>query len=172
MQNSAKQLRKGFTLIEILIAVAIVGLMLAVVGPAVYRRLAGATEDAAKSQINAFKNSIGMYYIDLKTYPNRLIELIKKPTDPNLASKWKGGYLGEGEEEVPLDPWNNPYQYKRTPGGPHPYELYSFGENGQVHLNQNGSVSGKNSYAIQRLYITRNNYRRGHNWNYGHHHHS
>ena len=116
--------REGFTLIEIMIAVAIVGLMLAIIGPAVYRRFAGATESAARSQLASLKTAIGTYYIDTVRYPDRLSELIKN-TDQKLAAKWKGPYLEI--DEIPDDPWGNPYQYKKTPGGRHPYDLYSYG---------------------------------------------
>lgn len=123
-----KTIREGFTLIEIMIAVAIVGLMLAIIGPAVYRRFAGATESAARSQMASLKTAIGTYYIDTIRYPDRLSNLIIKP--PAVAAKWRGPYLEA--DEVPDDPWGNPYQYKKTPpGGKHPYELYSYGPNGK-----------------------------------------
>jgi general secretion pathway protein G len=125
MATLKKSARDGFTLIEILIAIAIVGLMLAIVGPAVYRRFAGATESAAKNQLAAFKQAIGMYYIDLARYPDKLSDLVRKPADPKLAEKWKGPYLEV--DEIPDDPWGSTYQYKRTPGERHPYELYSYG---------------------------------------------
>ena len=119
----------GFTLIEILIAVAIVGLMLAVVGPALYRRLAGASVSAAENQLRQLKTSIGTYYIDLNRYPEKLSDLVRKPKDPKLAKKWRHSYLES--DEVPEDPWGNPYQYKKTPGGKHQYELYSWGKEGR-----------------------------------------
>lgn len=123
--NIIETIQEGFTLIEIMIAVAIVGLMLAIIGPAVYRRFAGATESAARSQMASLKTAIGTYYIDTIRYPDKLSDLIKKPADPKLAAKWKGPYLEA--DEIPDDPWGNPYQYRKTLGGKHPYELYSYG---------------------------------------------
>ena len=129
MTTAKKCAREGFTLIEILIAVAIVGLMLAVVGPGLVRRLAGAKETAAKSQMTSFKSAITMYYIDVKRYPTKLTDLIKKPADPNIAPSWKGPYLDE--DEIPLDPWTNSYKYELKAYKGHPYTLYSYGPNGK-----------------------------------------
>ena len=129
LRRSARTAQAGFTLIEIMIAVAIVGLMLAVVGPALYRQFAGASESAAKNQMASLKQAVGTYYIDTLRYPDKLSDLVRKPADPTLAAKWKGPYLET--DEVPYDPWDNAYQYKKTPGGKHPYEIYSYGPEGR-----------------------------------------
>ncbi len=118
--------QRGFTLIEILIAITIVALMAAVVGLPVFRYVTRASKTAAKSTIKTLKVSIDQFYMQTNQYPRALKDLITRPTtDERIAKKWDGPYLEQ--KEVPEDPWGNRYQYKLTPGTQHPYELYSYG---------------------------------------------
>lgn len=118
--------RDGFTLMEILIAVAIVAIMGVLVGPNLMKRFAGAQTTKAETSLKGLKASIQTYYLDNNSYPEKLRDLVKKPTN---AKKWSGPYLEGGM--LPEDPWGGRYQYKRTPGSKHPYELYSYGAEGK-----------------------------------------
>jgi general secretion pathway protein G len=120
--------REGFSLMEIMIALLILGLVAAMVGPAAFNALKNARKSTAKSTMRAFKNAIGMFQTHTGQYPQMLKDLIKKPRDEKVAKKWEGPYIDK--TEIPEDPWNQPFVYKVTAGGKHPYELYSRGPNG------------------------------------------
>lgn len=121
--------KAGFSLMEIMIAAMILGLLAGLVGPKVFQFLENAKKTAATAEMKAFKNAIQMYKADIGQIPPVLKDLLKKPKDERAAKKWKGPYLDK--EEVQEDPWNNKYSYKITEGGKHPYELLSYGPNGK-----------------------------------------
>lgn len=117
---------EGFTLIEILIAITIVGIMLAVIVPQFMKSPEEARIVAVKSTLGNFKQAINLFQLRIGRYPERLLDLVQKPRDAKLAKKWTQPFLED--DEIPDDPWENAYRYKRTPGGSsHPYELYSDG---------------------------------------------
>ncbi len=118
---------KGFTLIEILLVVIIIGILVSLVAP----RLAGRSEEARKQAAKAdieggLALSLDLFEVDNGKYPATLDELLNKPSD---ASNWKGPYLKKG---LPKDPWGNPYVYK-IPGthNTSSYDLYSLGQDKQ-----------------------------------------
>ena len=121
-KNYAKE---AFSLIEIMVAILIVG----IIGGVIARQFMGKTKEAkmsaAKIQMRQLQSAIGLYQIKMNRYPDRLEDLIEKPRDEKLAKKWTTPFLDD--EEVPEDPWGNDYIYRRTKGGAHPYELYSEG---------------------------------------------
>jgi len=132
-QGVRPSLKEGFTLIEILVAIAIVAFMAGVAVPGFLRLLEGAKISAAKSDLQGFKQAISIYQIKMGKYPQKLKELIKPVGDEQEKKRWKqaGPFLGEeGDTEIKTDPWNNPYKYKLTPGTQRPYELLSDGPNG------------------------------------------
>lgn len=129
MEKEKRYARPGFTLMEILIAVMILGLLSALVGPAVMNIYKGQQKKAAKLSLGGFKKGITMYQMHVQAWPTTLKDLIKKPKEERAAKKWEGPYIEE--EEVPEDPWGGKYVYKLTPGAKHPYELYSYGPNGK-----------------------------------------
>jgi general secretion pathway protein G len=114
----------GFTLIEMLVVLVIIGLVMGLVGPRVLAYLTEARIKAAKLQIEAFSSSLDLFYLDTGRYPassEGLQALIKRPG--NLAN-WNGPYLKSAT--VPADPWGHDYLY-RSPGPSAPYEIMSYG---------------------------------------------
>ena len=121
--------RDGFTIIEILIAITIIGLLMAVIVPNFMGYLERGRKSNAKSTIKTFEQALLMYQMDIGQYPNALRDLVKKPAEENIAKKWEGPYLKK--KSIPLDPWNNKYQYRPTPEAENPYELYTRGSKGR-----------------------------------------
>lgn len=126
--------RSGFTLIEMLVVIAIIAVLAAVVAPEVFRNVTDAKVTAAKSQIGIFALALDSYRLDNGQYPTTaqgLQALRTKPTSSGDALlNWRGPYL---RQEVPLDPWGRPYVYF-APGlsNPDAYDLYTLGRDGQV----------------------------------------
>jgi len=114
----------GFTLMEILIVVAIIGLIAALIVPNLIGRYEKSQEEIAKAQIEMLSSSVQSFKVDVGRYPKSLDELITS-TDP----KWKGPYLSKGK--LPKDPWGRDYQYK-YPGDHWTFDLYSFGPEGKL----------------------------------------
>jgi general secretion pathway protein G len=117
---------KGFTLLELLVVVAIIGLLAAFVGPRVFGHLSKSEVTTAKAQIEALVRALDAYRLDMGNYPDAsqgLQALVVRPAD---AAKWNGPYL---QKDVPLDPWGHPYLYK-FPGAQHEFDLISYGRDG------------------------------------------
>ena len=115
---------RGFTLIEILIVVAIIGLIASLIAPNLIGRFERSKEEVAKAQIEMLSSAVQAFMIDLGRYPNSLEELVNLQ-DP----KWRGPYLSK--KSLPKDPWGREYQFK-CPGDHGPFDLYSFGPNGKL----------------------------------------
>lgn len=122
-------LQEGFSFIEIIVVVLIMGLLLATVGPAAYSWLAKGKVSTTKTSLNALSQAIDAFHAELGSYPKALEDLIKKPSGP-LGKNWTNPYLQK--TSVPQDGWNHPFNYKVTPGAEHPYELYSDGPHGDA----------------------------------------
>jgi general secretion pathway protein G len=121
---------RGFTLLELLVVVAIIGLLAAYVGPKYFTQIGRSEQAVAKSQLEAFSRALGAYRIDVGSFPTTeegLAVLNTKPSDSAKATKWNGPYL---EKSAPLDPWGKPYIY-RSPGSKGDFELISYGKDGQ-----------------------------------------
>jgi len=128
--KTLRDARRGFTLIEIMIAVAIVSVMAAIFYPMAQNYFNRANVQAARLEIRNIKMAVEAYRMDTGVYPARLRDLIKRPTgDEEIASKWTSPYLPK--KDVPRDPWGLPYHYRPTEGGKYPYELYSYGPKGK-----------------------------------------
>ncbi len=119
--------RRGFTLIEILVVVVIIAILAAVVVPNVISRIGDAKQSAAISTIKSFETAIDQYRLDMGTYPSSLNDLI---TPPNPKGKWNGPYL-QNTPTVPEDPWGHPYVYTVPGADGRPYDISSDGADGQ-----------------------------------------
>lgn len=124
-----KHTRAGFSLLEIVIAVAIVGLMMTIVVPGLLKYFTGSQKKAAETSLNTFKGVILTYFTHTGQYPERLQDLVQKPSDEAIARDWQGPYV-EGKSAL-VDPWKRKYEYRLTPEGAHEYELYSYGPKGK-----------------------------------------
>ncbi|HRN78423.1 MAG TPA: type II secretion system major pseudopilin GspG [Candidatus Dependentiae bacterium] len=120
--------RPGFTLWEVLIAMAIIGGLMAVIVPQLFNYLERSKRDTAKTTLLQFKQAITLYQTDTGRLPDSLRDLIKRPTGEESAN-WSGPYLPK--KAVPLDPWGRKFVYKPTPEAENPYELYSRGKSGK-----------------------------------------
>lgn len=128
MYAKARSTREGFTLIEILIAIAIIAIAGVIVAPNFYKYLAGAGETGTKSSLRALKTAISQFKLELGDFPDKLRDLVKKPSDERFK-KWKESYLESSE--VPQDSWGSSFYYKKPGEKGHPYELSSYGPNGK-----------------------------------------
>lgn len=114
----------GFTLLELLAVLVILGLIGAVAAPQVFKWLDRANADAARVQIEALGGTVDLYRLEVGVYPPSLDALVSKPAG---EERWNGPYLKK--VAVPKDPWGNDYRY-RLPGQHGPYDLYSLGADG------------------------------------------
>jgi general secretion pathway protein G len=121
---------RGFTLIEIMVVIVILGVLAALVVPSVLSRTDDARNVAAKSDLAAIRQALKLYRLDNQRYPSTeqgLDALVAKPTEPPLPPNWKpGGYL----EKLPRDPWGHPYQYL-NPGIKSDVDVMTYGADGQ-----------------------------------------
>lgn len=126
MQPTAPQKAKGFTLLELLVVLIILGLLATVVGPNVWNALAGSKEKTAKTQLHEFEQTLDLFKLDVGRYPTDAEGLQSLLQNPGSAPGWHGPYLRRSP--VPTDPWGKPYVYKATPGG---FSILSLGADGQ-----------------------------------------
>jgi general secretion pathway protein G len=118
----------GFTLVEMLVVITIIGLIMALVGPRVLNYLTESKVKAARIQIQSFASALDLFYLDAGRFPSsgEGLDALVRPT-PGVAA-WNGPYLRGGS--VPNDPWGTPYVY-RVPGEHGPYDLISLGSDRQ-----------------------------------------
>jgi general secretion pathway protein G len=121
----------GFTLLEILVVIAILGLLVGLVAPAALRQLGGAQVSVAKQSIQRLGGVLDLYRLDMGVYPTTEQGLQALITRPPGATAWSGPYL-KAEQGLPLDPWNRPYLYRNPSTRPgRDYDLCSRGPNAQ-----------------------------------------
>jgi general secretion pathway protein G len=121
----------GFTMIELLIVIVILGLLASLVAPKFFSQLSTAERGIAAAQMNAFETALDTYRLDMGTYPSNL-EALRKSDKP----RWDGPYLPKA---VPLDPWGNPYVYVVPGEDSNPYSILSYGADGQVGGTENNA---------------------------------
>lgn len=124
-------LQHGFTLLEILVVLVIIGLLAGLVGPRLLSQVDRGKVTTAEAQIKMLKSSLETMRLDLGRFPTTeegLTLLTTAPVDPQVRARWVGPYL---DGQLPQDPWGNPYQYSIPGRDGQPFALYSFGGDGK-----------------------------------------
>jgi general secretion pathway protein G len=117
----------GFTLLELLVVMVIIGLLAGYVAPRYFAQVGKSEVKATRAQIDAFEKSLEAYRLDVGKYPTTEQGLAALMVAPAGTPNWQGPYL---KKSVPPDPWKNPYQY-RQPGEHGDFDIYSFGRDGK-----------------------------------------
>ena len=120
--------QRGFTLLELLVVMAIIGLLAAYVGPKYFGQLAASEVKVARAQIEALTRALDAYRLDLGRYPTQAEGLTALAQRPAASPRWNGPYLTKA---VPPDPWGRPYIYRMPGSGGRDYELLSLGSDGR-----------------------------------------
>jgi len=119
--------QKGFTLLELLVVIVIVGLLAGYVAPKYFSQVGKSEVQVARAQVESLGKALDQFRLDMRRYPTAeegLDALVAKPAN---ANGWSGPYL---KKAVPSDPWGHPYVY-RTPGGKGDFDLFSYGRDGK-----------------------------------------
>ena len=117
----------GFTLLELLVVMVIIGLLVGYVGPKYFAQLGKSEIKTARAQINAVRKALDVYRLDTGHYPTQESGLSVLSVAPPNEPKWQGPYL---EKQLPVDPWGQPYVY-RIPGEKNEYDVFSYGKDSQ-----------------------------------------
>lgn len=123
----ARRSDRGFTLLELLVVIVIIGLLAGLVAPRYFDQVGKSNTKIAKAQIDALEKALDQYRLDVGTYPTTEQGLAALNAKPQNADRWAGPYL---KKAVPPDPWGNRYVYK-SPGDHGEYDLYSLGQDNQ-----------------------------------------
>ena len=126
IENRKSKIENGFTLVEMLLVVTIIGILMAIVVPKMVGRSEQARQTAVRADISAIKTALDAFEVDNGYYPKSLQDLLQQPSN---AKNWHGPYL----DKVPQDPWSNPYIYT-YPGrrNANSYDLMSVGPDGKA----------------------------------------
>ncbi|GIL41789.1 type II secretion system major pseudopilin GspG [Roseiterribacter gracilis] len=126
-----RRAQRGFTLLEMLVVLVIIGLVVGLVGTQLFNRLDRSKVTAAETQVKLLKSALDTMKLDLGRYPDAqegLQLLLVPPADPALRRRWTGPYL---DGQVPVDPWGRAYVYDPKPAANGPVTLYSLGADGK-----------------------------------------
>jgi len=126
MRNTYRKTH-GFTLLELLVVIVIVGLLAGYVAPKYFSQVGKSEVQVAKAQVESLEKALDQFRLDMRRYPTAeegLEALVSKPAN---ATTWSGPYL---KKAVPTDPWGHAYVY-RTPGGKSEFDLFSYGRDGK-----------------------------------------
>ncbi len=132
----------GFTLLEMLVVLVIIGLLAGLVGPRIFGNVDKAKIQTADIQIKQLKGTLQALRLDIGRLPTNEegLSVLQTPPNDEVGKKlWKGPYL---EESMPLDPWNNPYQYSTSGANGQAFALYSLGADGQLGGSDNNADIG------------------------------
>ena len=117
----------GFTLTELLVVLVILGLLAALVGPNLYKRIKPAKQSVAAAQIEHFVTALDSFFVDMGRFPTSIEGLNALQQRPRSSKNWQGPYL---KKTLPMDPWENNYLY-RIPGQYGAYDIISYGADGK-----------------------------------------
>ena len=123
--------QSGFTLLEMIVVLVIIGLIMGLVGPRLFGQADKAKVQTAETQIKMLRGALQTMRLDISRWPSEaegLSLLTTRPGDAEAARGWAGPYL---DEAVPQDPWGQPYQYSPQSSGDNPFSLYSLGADGK-----------------------------------------
>jgi general secretion pathway protein G len=126
--HSVRSSSAGFTLLELLVVIVIIGLLAAFVAPKYFGQIGRSKTQIAKAQIESFDKALDQYRIDTGHYPAGEAGLVALFVQPANEGNWHGPYLKKG---IPMDPWGNAYVYKMPGSEGREYELISYGGDGQ-----------------------------------------
>jgi general secretion pathway protein G len=118
---------QGFTLLELLVVIVIIGLLAGYVAPRYFAQVGRSEIQVAKAQIESLEKALDQYRLDMRRYPSAEEGLQALVAKPENAPAWSGPYL---KKSVPMDPWGRPYTY-RTPGQKGEFDLFSYGRDGK-----------------------------------------
>lgn len=130
-QTSPLSRHRGFTLLEMLVVMVIIGLLAGLVGPRIFGKVDSSKVQTAQVQIKMIESALQIMRLDIGTLPDgetALHWLVREPEDPSVRAVWKGPYM---DGQIPVDPWNNPYKIV-TPGPEgKPFAVTSYGADGK-----------------------------------------
>ena len=129
--RSTPALAAGFTLLEMIVVLVIIGLIMGLVGPRLFGQADKAKVQTAETQVKMLRGALQTMRLDISRWPTEqegLALLTTRPASAEAVRGWAGPYL---DEAVPLDPWGKPYQYAPQAAGENPFTLYSFGADGK-----------------------------------------
>lgn len=122
-----KNAQSGFTLLELLVVMVIIGLLVGYIGPKYFTQIGKSEVKTAKAQINSIAKALDLYRLDTGHYPTQEFGLSALNNAPTGESTWQGPYL---QKILPLDPWGRSYLYK-IPGEKNEFDLFSYGKDGK-----------------------------------------
>jgi general secretion pathway protein G len=127
-QSPTRTPARGFTLLELLVVIVIIGLLSSYVGPKLFAHVSKSERQAALNQIDGLSKALDAFRLDVGRYPSSSEGLAALNTRPAGLEKWRGPYM---TREIPADPWGRTYQYA-SPGSHGEYDLFSLGKDGQA----------------------------------------
>ena len=132
MPTSRTEAQAGFTLLELLVVLVIVGLLAGLVGPRLFSKIDQSKVTTAQTQIKLLRGAVENLRLDMGRYPTAqegLSLLVKRPQDTVSSARWRGPYL---DDALPVDPWGQPYQYTLPGADSMPFALYSLGADSKI----------------------------------------
>lgn len=115
---------RGFTLLELLVVILIIGLLTGIVAPRFLGQIGRSETTAARAQLDAFDKALQAYRVDTGRFPSTAQGLRALVTQPSDEPRWRGPYM---RDDIPVDPWGSAYQYRNPGTGTKDYDLLSYG---------------------------------------------